>query len=66
MRISPKTSAIIYLLMAIFFIYVAIISAEETIWNFTTMLFAIFATLDLGMAIRLLKLHFQLKHQKKE
>lgn len=65
LKISPRTSAILYFLMAIFFIHVAIQSADKTIWNVVTLLFAVIATLDLGMAIKLTLLHFRLKQQKK-
>ncbi|GGA76225.1 YdiK family protein [Ornithinibacillus halotolerans] len=65
MRVSPKTMAIIYFAMGCLFIYVAIQSAEETIWNFITILFALVATLDFGAGIRYMRLHYQLKKIKK-
>ncbi|CDQ41461.1 MULTISPECIES: YdiK family protein [Virgibacillus] len=66
MKISPKTMAIIYFIMGVFFTYIAILSVDETIWNVTTMVLAVFATLEIGVSIRLISLHFRLKHKKKE
>ncbi len=58
--------AIIYFIMGVFFTYIAILSVDETIWNVTTMVLAVFATLEIGVSIRLISLHFRLKHKKKE
>ncbi|GAA0965747.1 hypothetical protein GCM10009575_099440 [Streptomyces rhizosphaericus] len=66
MKISPKTMAAIYFVMGVFFIYIAILSAGETIWNFTTMVLALFATLEFGVSFRLIGLHVRLKNNKKE
>ncbi|WP_163970906.1 YdiK family protein [Oceanobacillus halotolerans] len=64
MRISPKAMSIIYLLMGVLFVYIAIQSVEDTIWNITTMVFAVVASLDFGVGIRLMSLHFRLKKKK--
>ncbi|WP_375781777.1 YdiK family protein [Parageobacillus toebii] len=45
--------------MGILFTYLSIQSADETIWNFFTIVLAIIATLDFGTAIRLLVLYFK-------
>ncbi|MFD1363434.1 YdiK family protein [Lentibacillus salinarum] len=66
MKISPKTMGIVYFLLGILFTYVAIQSAEETIWNFLTILLAFFATLDFGVSIRMFNIHFKIKKQKKK
>ncbi len=66
MKISPKTMGIIYFIMGIFFTYIAILSVEETVWNITTIVLAIFATLEIGVTIRLLSIHFRYKNKKKE
>ena len=58
--------AIIYILMGILFTYLAIDSVEETPWNFVTILFAAIATLDFGVGIRSLRIHFQLKNNSKK
>ncbi|SFB38139.1 protein of unknown function [Lentibacillus halodurans] len=66
MKISPKTMGIVYCLLGILFTYVAIQSADGTIWNFLTILLAFFATLDFGVGIRMLIIHFKLKNQNKK
>lgn len=65
MKVSPLTMAVIYFLLGIFFIYVATLSAEETIWNVTTIVLALFATLEIGVSIRLMVLYFRIKNSKK-
>ena len=52
MRTSPYTMALIYAAMGALFTYLAIQSAEETIWNFSTILLMIIATFDFSTAIR--------------
>lgn len=52
MRTSPYTMALIYVAMGALFTYLAIQSAEETIWNFSTVLLMIIATFDFSTAIR--------------
>ncbi|APC47124.1 DUF4305 domain-containing protein [Virgibacillus halodenitrificans] len=66
MKISPRTMAVIYFAMGIFFTYIAIISAGDTIWNVTTMVLALFATLEIGVGIRLIRLHYRMKNKKKK
>lgn len=53
--------AFIYLLMAGIFIYVAVQSKGETIWNPTTLIFAAVATLAFGVTLRLLGKYFRIK-----
>ncbi|WP_042225412.1 YdiK family protein [Oceanobacillus manasiensis] len=64
MKISPKTMAAIYFVMGVFFTYIAILSAQDTVWNITTMILALFATLEFGVSIRLIGLHFRIKKKK--
>ncbi|WP_047986094.1 YdiK family protein [Ornithinibacillus californiensis] len=66
MRITARTMAFIYFAMGILFIYAAIQSAEDTVWNFITILLALIATLDFGAGIRYLRLHNKIKHMKKK
>ncbi|HLS09840.1 YdiK family protein [Lentibacillus sp.] len=66
MRISPKTMGIVYFLLGILFTYVAILSADETIWNFVTVLLAFFATLDFGVGIRMFIIHSKIKKNNKK
>ncbi len=60
-RTSPFAMGIIYALMGTLFIYIAISSATETIWNFSTILLALVATFDFGVAVRMFSLHFKIK-----
>jgi len=60
-RTSPFVMGIIYTLMGILFTYIAINSATETVWNFSTILLALVATFDFGVAIRMFVLHIKIK-----
>lgn len=64
MRTSPIVMANVYFIMGVLFLYVAAQSAGETVWNFTTMVLAIIATLDFGVALKLMRNH--LRNRKKE
>ncbi|GGK00788.1 hypothetical protein GCM10007063_23850 [Lentibacillus kapialis] len=67
MKVSPTLMGFVYLFLGILFTYVAILSADETIWNFITILLAFFATLDFGVGIRMFIIHFKIKkHNKKK
>lgn len=66
MRTSPLAMAIIYLLMGILFIYIATQTAGDTVWNVTTIILAVVATMEIGVGIRLVFLHFHWKNKKKE
>ncbi|WP_018934109.1 YdiK family protein [Gracilibacillus lacisalsi] len=61
MRISPLRSAIFYIALGALFTYIAIQSADETVFNFITILLATFATIDFVVALRLINLHFRIK-----
>ncbi|MGN8647981.1 YdiK family protein [Gracilibacillus sp. HCP3S3_G5_1] len=61
MRISPLRSAFFYIALGALFTYIAIQSAEETVFNFFTILLATFATIDFVVAVRLINLHFRIK-----
>jgi len=66
MRTSPLFMAFLYFLMGAVFTYIAVQSANETIWNFTTIILVIVATFDFAVAIRLLSLHSRIKNSKKD
>ncbi|MCT2536700.1 YdiK family protein [Aquibacillus koreensis] len=66
MRTSPLFMASLYLGMGVLFTYIAIGTAEETVWNFITILLAFFATLDFVVSFRLFRLHFRIKKAKKK
>ncbi|UOQ84315.1 DUF4305 domain-containing protein [Gracilibacillus salinarum] len=61
MRISPLRSAFFYIVLSVLFIYIAVQSAEDTVFNFITIFLATFATIDIVVAIRLVNLHFRIK-----
>ncbi|WP_368655157.1 YdiK family protein [Ornithinibacillus sp. 4-3] len=49
--------------MGIVFTYLAVNSVTDTIWNFTTVVLALIATLDFGVGIRFLNAHLKTKKQ---
>ncbi|PXW87867.1 uncharacterized protein DUF4305 [Pseudogracilibacillus auburnensis] len=49
--------AIFYFIMGILFTYLAINSINDTIWNTTTILLAVVATLDFGVGFRYLRMY---------
>jgi NADH:ubiquinone oxidoreductase subunit K len=61
MKASPLFMAVIYLIMAVLFIFLAINNVGETVWNLTTIIMASIATLDIAVALRLLATHFKMK-----
>jgi hypothetical protein len=64
MRSSPLFMGTLYFLLGSVFTYLAITSVEDTIWNFYTLLLIFIATLDFGLALRLLFLNYKLKKWK--
>jgi hypothetical protein len=65
MRTSPLNMALFYFLMGSLFTYLAIESAHETIWKFSTVILMVVATLDFGVSLRMFALHFKIKKLKK-
>ncbi|GAA0431973.1 YdiK family protein [Lentibacillus halophilus] len=65
-KMTPKTMAIIYFLIGAMFISVAVQVTGESIWRFPTILLALVATLEFGVGIRMLIIHFKIKSQKKK
>ncbi|MFD1851567.1 YdiK family protein [Oceanobacillus bengalensis] len=63
-KISLLPNAFFYLLLGMMFIFIAIQTVEGTVWNFTTILIALIATFDIGIAIRLIMIHFRMKKRK--
>ncbi|MEY8351525.1 YdiK family protein [Bacillus cereus] len=62
MRNSPLFMAALYFLLGCIFTYFAIINVEDTIWNFSTILFAAMATIDFNLALRLILVKFSKKN----
>ncbi|MCL6587159.1 MAG: YdiK family protein [Anoxybacillus sp.] len=63
MNTSPLQTSFFYFLMGALFTYLATESAHDTIWNFSTVALMVMATLDFGMALRLVRLHIQWKNK---
>lgn len=61
-NISPLRMAVLYFIMGMFFTYLAINSVSDSSWNVLTYIFAGIATLEFGVAIRALRIHFHQKH----
>lgn len=64
MRISPLFMGFMYLLIGIMFTYLAIQNADNGLWNISTILLMVVATLDFVVAIRSFYLHLILKNKK--
>jgi len=58
-------SALLYIVMGSLFMGLALYYAEETIWNVRTILFTSIATFDFGVAIRMFRMYFRLRNDKK-
>ncbi|AST94151.1 MULTISPECIES: YdiK family protein [Sutcliffiella] len=66
MRITPLRMVVFYSIMGILFLYLAVVTKGETIWQFHTILFMLIATFDFGVAIRAYLLHGKIKEMKKQ
>lgn len=66
MRTSPKSLSLIYFVMGILFTYIATQTVTDTIWNFSTIILAVIATLEFGVAIRLMLIYIRLKRKNKK
>lgn len=53
MRISPRFMGFMYLIIGGLFTTLAIQAADNGIWNFSTIIFMIMATLDFGIALKI-------------
>ncbi len=61
MRISPLIMGFLYGGFAFIFVYLAIQSPEEDIWNFTTILLMLLATFNFVSAIRFFMLDYKIR-----
>lgn len=61
MRTNPISMAIFYMIMGLIFIYLAINSAKDGIFTFSTILLMLIATFDIGVAIRMFRLSRKIK-----
>lgn len=62
---SFKFQAIIYFILGSMFLWLAIQTADDTIWTFKTIFLAGIATLDFGLAIKLIRMHRQQNEKEK-
>ena len=65
MKISPFVMALLYLGMGAGFTYIASQAVEETIWNATTLILAMVATVNIAVSIRLFNLHLRIRNSQK-
>ncbi len=63
MRNSPLFMAALYFLLGCIFTRFAITNVTDTIWNMWTILFAVMATIDFNLALRLILVKFTKKKQ---
>jgi hypothetical protein len=61
MRTTSLRTSLFYFIMGTLFTYLAIESAHEEMWSFSTVLLMIIATLDFGAALRALAFSFTKK-----
>lgn len=66
MKTSPFFMGIIYLTMGILFTFLAIETAQETVWNFLTLLLIAVATFDYTTAFRFFWFSNQIKKAKQK
>lgn len=66
MRQSPLTTGIFYLILGVFFTYLAIEDVNTGGFGFFTYLLILLATMDIGSGLRLLFMHFRLKNSEKK
>lgn len=65
MKITPINMVFFYAIMGFLFMYLAIVSFKESIWEWHTILLMLVATFDFGVAIRAYSLHKKIKSMKK-
>lgn len=65
MRNSPLFMAALYFLLGCIFTHLAIRNVTDTIWNMWTILFAVMATIDFNLALRLILVKFTKKNNNK-
>ncbi|RKQ28331.1 YdiK family protein [Oceanobacillus halophilus] len=66
MKISLLHNAVFFLILGIMFIFIAIQTATDSVWNITTILLAGVATFDIGVAIQSIRVHCRIKKKKKK
>lgn len=62
MRQTPLVSGFLYILLGFLFTYFAIKNVQEDGWGFFSYLLIILATFDLGAGLKMIAIHFKIKH----
>ncbi|RBW67565.1 DUF4305 domain-containing protein [Bacillus taeanensis] len=66
MKLSPLVLGFLFMGLGIFFTSLAVRNADETIWNTTSMIFMLLATMEFVYAIRFFIFRFKVKQLKKK
>lgn len=66
MKTTPKMMSFVYFVLGLLFMFVAIRSSSGSVWNITTIILAVAATLNFGVSLRMLIIHFKLKKKNKD
>jgi len=65
MRFNPNSMGLFYFVMGILFTYLAINTAEDTIWSIPTIILMLLATFDFAVSIRMFAFSYKMKKTKK-
>ncbi|MDQ0163654.1 YdiK family protein [Bacillus alveayuensis] len=65
MKFNPTSMGFFYFTMGVLFTYLAINSAEETIWSIPTIILMLLATFDFAVSIRMFAFLYKMKKAKK-
>ncbi len=66
MKITPLRMVFFYSVMGSLFLYLAIVSFDESMWQWHTILLMLIATFDFGVAIRSYFLHQKIKEMQRQ
>ncbi|MBM7650513.1 hypothetical protein JOC78_003507 [Bacillus ectoiniformans] len=66
MRQSPLTTGIFYLILGVFFTYMAIQQVNNNGFGFFTYLLILLATMDIGSGIRMVLIHYKIRNSQKK
>lgn len=65
MRLNPNSMGLFYFVMGILFTYLAINTADETIWSLPTIILMLLATFDYAVSIRMFVFSYKMNKTKK-
>ena len=66
MRVSPNLLITVFIFLGVSFVLLAINSADETIWNVTTIVFMLLATMEFMYAFRFYEFQRKMKQKQKQ